>query len=179
MGIHFCFLEVNAFYSSAFGCIIGYLLCLRNQRVDFRIGCHQLNLICFSSKRGIQIIYVFHQSAGSITNRSFKNCYFPLYVHYASFQCCNRSLLRFLCQFGVHIRLCIDIYRIGFQSQFCLRSYRINFLFNISCITSYIGSVCRDLLPLSRCRILQSIDIVLVRSDVGSFSVTAQLSSYI
>ena len=81
----------------------------------------------------------------------------------------KRSHVRFLCQFGVHIRLCIDICRIGFQSQFCLRSFRINFLCNSSCIISYLGSVCRDFLPMIRCRSLQSCDIVFVRSDIACF----------
>ena len=51
-------------------------------RGDFRFGCIQITLICFIPNRGIQIIplslqvsYVFHQSAGSITNRGFKSCY--------------------------------------------------------------------------------------------------------
>ena len=195
MGIHFCCLELNLIYGSAFGCIIGYLrgfilqptdprllrirfrlqignipfVCLRllHGRIDlrqcgihgaiadfpshlqlarihfssgnrgstdgshigqlrtvsrelgglllqigdlafihgdFRIGCIQTTLICFIPNRGIQIIplipqvsYVFHQSAGSITNLAFKSCYFPLYVPYASFQCCNLSRVRLHC----------------------------------------------------------------------------------
>ena len=59
---------------------------------------HQITLICFSSNRVIQIIYVFHQSTGSITNRGFKSCYFPLYVPYASFQCCNCGCISFITQ---------------------------------------------------------------------------------
>ena len=59
---------------------------------------HQITLICFSSKLGIhlilQVIYVFHQSVGSITNLGFKSCYFPLYAPYASIQCCNRTRIR-------------------------------------------------------------------------------------
>ena len=65
----------------------------------------QITLICFLSKRviqgnplSLQVSYVFHQANGSITNRGFKSCYFPLYVPYASFQCCNRSRIRLGCQ---------------------------------------------------------------------------------
>ena len=72
-------------------------------RGDFRFGCIQSTLICFISKRGIQsiplilqVIYVFHQSAGIITNRVFKSCYFPLYAPYAFSQSCNRILIRLL-----------------------------------------------------------------------------------
>ena len=50
-------------------------------RGDFRFGCIQITLICFIPNRGIQIIplslqvsYVFHQSAGSITNLGCKIC---------------------------------------------------------------------------------------------------------
>ena len=69
------------------------------------------------------------------------------------------------------ICICFRVYlcRIGFQSQFCIRSFRINFLCNSSCIISYIGSVCRDFLPLIRCRSLQISDIVFVRSDIACF----------
>ena len=82
-------------------------------RGDFRFGCIQITLICFISKRVIQsiplilqLIYFSHQSVGIITNRSFKSCYFPLYAPYASFQCCNRSRVRFICQFTCH--RCLD-----------------------------------------------------------------------
>ena len=73
---------------------------------------HQSTLICFISKRviqsnplSLQFIYVFHQSDGSITNRAFKSCYFPLYAPYASLQSCNRILIRLLCQFRIDISL--------------------------------------------------------------------------
>ena len=96
---HICFDTVHAVQRLA---IIRESCCLLLQigdfafiRGDFLFGCIQLSLICFISKCVIQIIplslqliYVFHQSAGIITNRVFKSCYFPRYS-------INRSHIRF------------------------------------------------------------------------------------
>ena len=137
----------------------------------------QITLICFSSKRVIQIIplilqvsYVFHQSFGSIPNLGFKSCYFPLYDPYAFVQSCNRILIRLGVQ-RCRIRFCIELRPCRIPS---IRSYRINFLVNSSFNISYIGSVCRDLFPLIRCRILQSCDIVLVIINVCLFTIFFQ-----
>ena len=250
MGIHFCCLELNLIYGSAFGCIIGYLrgfliqltdrrlltIRCRLQSVNIIFVCHrllhgridsiqcggharaiadspshlqrtcshgshavqlrtvirelrglrlqsgdvafiradtvssgiQIILICFTSKRVIQIIplslqviYGFHQSDGSITNRGFKSCYFPLYIPYASIQCCNRILI------------CFAVQRF-FCSKRGISSCRINFLVNSSFIISYIGSVCRDFLPMIHCRSLQSCDIVLVSLNGFLFTIFSQ-----
>ena len=125
------------------------LLSLLLQIGDFLIGCTQISLIRFFSKLGIQVSHVFHQSAGSITNLGFKSCYFPLYVPYASIQCCNRSLIRLVCQ-----RLFCSILEVS--------SFRINFLFNSFCIISNISYVCRNTLPLCCYRSIHRCDTILV-----------------
>ena len=146
-------------------------------RADTVSSCIQTTLICFISKRvsqitplSLQVSYVFHQSAGSITNLGFKSCYFPLYATYASFQRCNCSLIRLVVKCS-RVRFCNEIRLCRIPS---IRSYRINFLINSSFIISYIGSVCRDFLSLIRCRSLQIYDIVLVSLNFCLSTIVSQ-----
>ena len=131
---------------------------------------HQITLICFSSNRGIQIIYVFHQSAGSITNLAFKSCYFPLYATYASFQCCNRSHVRFICHICRH-----SILDFSFPGSSQIAQVSIRFAVQCRCNCGFISFATHSSCKSSQLAI-QIVDVRCIRSNIGRIGFQSQFS---
>ena len=195
MDIHFLCHEVNAIYDSAFGWIKGYL---RGLRLQISYFFHQsfgriINRGFKSCYFPLYAPYTYIQSCNRILIRlGVQRCR-------VRFLCQFRIDIRLIClfpYFRIDIRLicfvvqCIlECIFINFASYFTLKvsqrifcsepfisRFRINFIFNSSFIISYIGSVCRNTLPLSRCRILQIFDIVLIILNVCLFTIFSQQS---
>ena len=183
------FFEFSIFlFSYCFFClnlILQLRLCSCNRCITIR---------CFQPDGSITII--------SFLRNSGSNCILSL-IFFIRDLAINIGRRRIVCEFRFYVSTClceflihISFISFGFQRSqirfashsickiiqrlFCsirgISNFRINFLCNSFFIISYIGSVFRDFLPLSRCRILQIFDIFLVSINVCLCTIVSQQS---